>query len=162
MALFALTGILSLGAGLGIGSLLPISSSKPRIVPSQKVNSQVTAIPLPSLPPTKIRKKSPQIQLQGGGNGHTLNFDEFDKSLMKMLQNQPTKFSTIHASVAYDSNYYSPPREPPFVPVKKHPLHATERAAEVPRESLQNVEHPAKKSQKQPQQHQNNLNTSWF
>ena len=154
MALFALTGILSLGAGLGIGSLLPISSSKPRIVPPPKM-----AIPLPSLPPTKIRKKSPQIQLQGGGNGHTLNFDEFDKSLMKMLQNKPAKFSTIHASVAYDSNYYTPPRA---LPVKKHPLHASERAAEVPRESLQNIQHPVKKTQNQPQQHQNNLNTSWF
>lgn len=172
MALFALTGILSLGAGMGVGALLPVSGKpKPitRATPMPMVN-----VPQPSLPPSSVTIK-PTKKLQGGGaqaplkqaplkqEHQTLDFDEFDKSLMKMLQGQPGKISTIRPSVAYDSQYYSPPSSKPFV---KSPAPQPQLPAPQPQPTP--TQRPPLKQPLQgggshkPPNLDNNLKTSWF
>lgn len=164
MALFALTGILSLGAGMGVGALLPVSGKpKPitRATPMPMVN-----VPQPSLPPSSVTIK-PTKKLQGGGaqaplkqepsKQHTLDFDEFDKSLMKMLQGQPGKISTIRPSVAYDSQYYSPPSSKPFVKSPQPPApQPTPTQTPPPRQPLHGG------GSHKPPNLDNNLKTSWF
>ena len=149
MALFALTGLLSLGAGMGVGALIPVapSSSQSRRKPRQpnpepNVVHSVPAIPAPAPAPAPLLPK-----LEGGA----LDFDEFDKSLMKMIQTPAkSKFSTIDPAVAYDPKYYSPPS---VVPLKTKTTKTT----------LQGGSHTSlhRKPQTQPTQ-QNQLNTSWF
>lgn len=139
MALFALTGLLSLGAGMGVGALIPVapSSSQARRKPRQpKPEPNVLhSVPAPAAPAAPAAP-----QLEGGA----LDFDEFDKSLMKMIQTPAkSKFSTIDPAVAYDPKYYSPPS---VVPLKN---------------TLQGGKTSVTSHKKQQTQH-NQLNTSWF
>ena len=190
MALFAVTGLLSLGAGMGVGALLPV---EPR---SKKVNkkrvkleggqSQTLATPMEPmelsvhkrvvLPPSMRRPQTPMrrpLTRQGsptqgpptqgppaGPYPGLLDFDEFDKSLMKMLQTE--KYSTIRPSVAYDSKYYIP--RSTVQQVQSQPN---------PGQSLANtVQSQPKPIQSQPKRFQGGhtaeqvipkpLNTSWF
>jgi hypothetical protein len=188
MALFAVTGLLSLGAGMGVGALLPV---EPR---SKKVNkkrvkleggqAQTLATPMepmelsvhkrvvlpPSMRRPLTRHGSPtQGPLNQGSPTHgspagpypgLLDFDEFDKSLMKMLQTE--KYSTIRPSVAYDSKYYIP--RSTVQQVQSQPN---------PGQSLANtVQSQPKPIQSQPKRFQGGhtaeqvipkpLNTSWF
>ena len=112
MALFALTGLLSLGAGMGVGALIPVSSHARRkpTQPRPDPNVAVASFKPPTAPARPAAPAPLLPKLEGGA----LDFDEFDKSLMKMIQTPvKSKFSTIKPSVAYDPNYYSPPSEPP-------------------------------------------------
>lgn len=163
MALFALTGILSLGAGMGVGALLPVSGTKKVPQPLQLKQAPVP-VPQPSLPPSLAPSSvtKPTKKLQGGGaqpiQKQNLDFDEFDRSLLKMLQAKP---DTIHPSVAYDPQYYSPASVKPVKPrVHQQPrVHQPAQPAALPQPapevSLQGGGFPKKYTQ-------NNLNTSWF
>jgi hypothetical protein len=132
MALFVLTSVLSLSAGLGIGALVPIHEQEnvqqlkggghvkkmnPKIDPvPQRVHSvpqRVQSVPqrVQSVP-QRVQSVSPKTPV--------LDFTDFDKSLMNLVQNQRSsvslkgggtcqKFSTLRKSVVANSNFYSPP-----------------------------------------------------
>ena len=147
MALFVLTGVLSLGAGIGIGALLPDHSER-----------QVVLKPKSTKPPAvlKTQHRAPQRKLEGGASPvQTLNFNDFDKSLMKMLQTQPAaKMSTMRRSVAKDPRFYSPPSK---MPTPLQAPQSTPLQAPLPT--------PLQASQLEGggrTQPQNALNTSWF
>ena len=116
MALFVVTGILSLSAGLGIGALLPPHHERPAkkvVVPHIKVASAHSQVPMRVPVPKKATVPNDKI----------LDFTDFDKSLLKLVENsKPTKpaplqggqaqnqkQSTLRKSVVENSEFYSPP-----------------------------------------------------
>jgi len=123
MALFVLTGALSLTAGMGMGALLPVTPKHQH--PERPAPPQTT-------PRGPLQQRG---LLKGGGKQmektrdvkkkqaafKNLDFTEFDENLMEMLQ-QPK--STIRPSVAHDPEYYTPPSRLPTLQQKtphKHP-----------------------------------------
>ena len=106
---------------MGVGALLPVSSggggkpSKKAFVTKEPSRSQ-------SVSPGVKHHQQP---LKGGQRktsvndkplpAPTLDFNEFDKSLLKMLQehNVPPQYSTMNPAIAHDSKYYSPPSKLP-------------------------------------------------
>lgn len=121
MALFVLTGALSLTAGMGMGALIPVK-------------------------PKKVHKPNPpvlykNVPLKGGAKPNAtptaagLDFTEFDENLIQMLQEKPTvpvqpvrsavpvqpvhpavPVRTIRPSVAMSPEYYTPPSNMPSNP----------------------------------------------
>lgn len=118
MALFVVTGILSLSAGLGIGALLPPHEhqhqqhpKKQVTVPHIKVASAHSQVPMRVPVPKKAAVPNDKI----------LDFTDFDKSLLKLVENskpakpsplqggQTRNQSTLRKSVVENSEFYSPP-----------------------------------------------------
>lgn len=173
MALFVLTGALSLTAGMGMGALLPVTPKQP--------HSQRPA------PPHQTQR----APLKGGGKQmettrgvkkqevaaafKNLDFTEFDENLMEMLK-QPK--STIRASVAHDPEYYTPPsRLPTFQPKTPHQPtmhampHGTSHESRAPHETIYRQEPFSLKGgansastngASRAQRNRYQMNTSWF
>ena len=163
MALFVLTGVLSLGAGIGIGALLPDHSERQVVLKPKSTKPQAVL---------KTQHRAPQRKLEGGASPvQTLNFNDFDKSLMKMLQTQPAaKVSTMRRSVAKDPRFYSPPSKMPTplqapLPTPLQAPLSTPLQAPLPTPLQAPLSTPLQASQLEGggrTQPQNALNTSWF
>lgn len=159
MALFVLTGVLALGAGAGIGALLP----DPPASRSKKVRKLTLTVTNPQSQPSPAQVKPSYHKhkpLKGGGvvkHKPELDFNDFDKSLMKMLETQPTGktdyVSTIHRSVAEDPNYYSPPLVMPEVQPAIGPI-------PIPLTEQQSL--PLQGGARPPTPTNNNFSASWF
>jgi hypothetical protein len=162
MALFALTGVISLGAGMGLGALIPVSPRPVKVV-SQKPNKSQLPPKLQGGDATKMKTQvtakvkthvNPKSDNKPEPSAPTLEFDEFDKSLMKMLEAHPTKVSTIHPSVAYNPQYYSPES------VQQTSLKVA-RSSTTPHRQAQSVAITGGQTRGHANQ-SNHLNTSWF
>lgn len=162
MALFAVTGLLSLGAGMGLGALLPVTPKKESKLEGggHRLQSEDE-----EQPPVHQKHKERSLPTHGppppvGPYPGVLDFDEFDKSLMKMLATE--KYSTVRPSVAYDPKYYTPPStltqpKQPKVLLSPTPKDQPVVPTPTPTPTLQGggKNRPAPK---QPRP----LNTSWF
>ena len=119
MALFVVTGLLSLSAGMGIGALLPPHhqhSTKKETVPQLSPQS-----PIPRRVSVTNRKASPKKTVLP--NDKILDFTDFDNSLLKLVENKSQAVqkpsaqqsqlqggqSTLRKSVVENSEFYSPP-----------------------------------------------------
>lgn len=124
MALLVVTGLLSLSAGMGIGALLPPHhqhSTKTETVPHIKLLSPQSPIPQRvSVPSRKAVPNKKVATKQVLPNDKILDFTDFDKSLLKLVENKSQSVkkplpqlqggqSTLRKSVVENSEFYSPP-----------------------------------------------------
>ncbi len=133
MALFIITGVLSLSAGLGIGALLPTHPKsrhhhepQPQFLnespqPRGHIKRQTQ---FQSIPQRVVAPGRPVGYEKPIGSPKVLDFTDFDKSLMKLVQTQEQKknipapssqkleggqsHSTLRKSVVENSQFYSP------------------------------------------------------
>ena len=132
MALFVITGALSLTAGMGIGALIDCPSKNRKSTGhTHRVNPSKDMVPqrVPVPPVAKGAKAPPGTpspdKLPGLKGGATLDFTDFDKSLLNMVKNKSMHLSqpsvappappvvTLRQSVVLQPGYYSPPSELP-------------------------------------------------
>lgn len=119
MALFIVTGFVSLTAGLGIGALIEskpspslLHSKKQRRTPHVKVGTTHQRQRIPS--PVPVKKSLPLP------NNKLLDFTDFDKSLMKMVkEKEPVK--PINSMKTTTTPMYSKPHTIPTVNPTVHP-----------------------------------------
>lgn len=132
MALLVVTGLLSLSAGMGIGALLPPHhqhSTKKETVPHIKLLSPQSPIPqrVSVMSRKAVANKKKVATKQVLPNDKILDFTDFDKSLLKLVENKsqavknqpqtppppPPQLkggqSTLRKSVVDNSEFYSPP-----------------------------------------------------
>ena len=110
MALFVVTGILSLSAGLGIGALLPPHHEHPKT----KLLKSQGPVPHIKVASSSVPQRIPAPKKQALPSDKILDFTDFDKSLLKLVENKnPPKLqggqSTLKKSVVENSEFYSPP-----------------------------------------------------